>query len=108
MPKTNGLSQPFEGFGNPNYTPVPDVVFDELAYQLTDIEFRVLLYIVRRTFGFKKTSDDISLKQLVEGIRTKEGHVLDRGAAVSKDEGCPSRPGSRRPDADCTTTGLRQ
>ena len=87
MPKNttdNGHTQPFEGFGSPNYTPVPDVVFDQLAYQLTDIEFRVLLYIVRRSFGFKKTADNISLKQLVEGIRGKDGQVLDRGAAVSK------------------------
>jgi predicted transcriptional regulator len=84
MPKTDGLRQPFQGFGSPNYTQVPDEVFDVLAPDLTEAELRVLLYIVRRTFGFKKSSDDISLKQLVEGIRTQDGRVLDRGASVSK------------------------
>lgn len=84
MPRTDGLSQPFQGFGSPTYTQVPDEVFDVLAPDLTEAELRVLLYLVRRTFGFKKNSDDISLKQLVEGIKTQDGRVLDRGAGVSK------------------------
>ncbi len=74
----------FRGFSSPNYTQVPDEVFDELLAELTDPELRVLLYIIRRTFGFKKNSDDISLKQLVEGITTRGGRMLDRGAGVSK------------------------
>ncbi len=84
MPKTDGRRQPFQGFESPNYTQVPDEVFDVLAPDLTEAELRVLLYLVRRTFGFKKSSDDISLKQLVEGIRTQDGRVLDRGAGVAK------------------------
>jgi len=44
----------------------------------------VLLYIIRRTFGFKKNTDDISLKQMTEGIKTREGRVLDRGTGLSK------------------------
>jgi hypothetical protein len=74
----------FQGFNNPNTTPVPDVLFDLLAPELAEAELRVLLYIIRRTYGFKKSSDDISIKQLVEGIRTREGRVLDRGAGVSR------------------------
>lgn len=63
---------------------MPDVVFDELAPQLTEAELRVLLYIIRRTFGFKKNADTISLKQMAEGITTREGHILDRGTGLSK------------------------
>src|SRR5438552_2572306 len=74
----------FAGFINPTTTPVPDVLFDELAPELTEAELRVLLYIIRRTFGFKKHQDDISLKQLVEGITTHDGRTLDRGAGVAK------------------------
>src|SRR5436190_1567889 len=74
----------YEGFAGPNGTIVPDDVFDLIAPQLTEAELRVLLYIVRRTFGFKKDSDDISLKQMVEGIRTRDGRVLDLGAGLSK------------------------
>ena len=59
----------FGGFSIPNGTYVPDEVFDVLMPRLSDIELRVLLYIIRRTFGFKKGADDISLKQMVEGIQ---------------------------------------
>jgi hypothetical protein len=78
--------QPFryQGFSRPNYTQVPDDVFDILLPELTESELKVLLYIIRRTFGFKKDADTISLKQMVEGIRTRDGRQLDRGAGVSK------------------------
>lgn len=74
----------FAGFSSPNTTPVPDELFDVLAARLTESELRVLLYIVRRTFGFKKRSDAISLKQLVEGIKTRDGRVMDVGTGMSK------------------------
>lgn len=74
----------YDGFSSPNGTIVPDDVFDVLMPQLTDPELRVLLYIIRRTFGFKRDHDDISLKQMVEGIRTRDGRVLDRGTGISK------------------------
>ena len=80
------VDQPFRygGFSRPNYTQVPDDVFDVLLPELSESELKVLLYIIRRTFGFKKDADTISLKQMVEGIRTKDGRQLDRGAGVSK------------------------
>lgn len=74
----------FNGFSAPNGTFVPDEVFDILAPELSEAELRVLLYIIRRTFGFKKNSDNISLKQMTEGITTREGRVLDRGTGLSK------------------------
>jgi hypothetical protein len=74
----------YEGFSTPNGTIVPDDVFDVLAPNLTEAELRVLLYIVRRTFGFKKNSDSISLKQLTEGIKAKDGRILDYGAGIAK------------------------
>jgi len=43
----------------------------------------VLLYIIRRTFGFKKDSDNISLRQICNGIKTREGDVLDKGTGLS-------------------------
>src|SRR6266498_5852350 len=74
----------FDGFSTPNGTFVPDEVFDVLAPDLSEAELRVLLYIIRRTFGFKKNTDDISLKQMTDGITTREGRVLDRGTGLSK------------------------
>jgi hypothetical protein len=74
----------FRGFTYPTTTPVPDLLFDHVMQELNEGELKVLLYIIRRTFGFKKQSDDISLAQMVEGIVTKEGKVLDRGTGLSK------------------------
>ena len=74
----------FDGFSAPNYTQVPDELFDVLAPNLTEAELRVLLYIVRRTFGFKKQADAISLSQLTEGISTTDGRVLDQGTGMSR------------------------
>ena len=74
----------FAGFSSPNGTIVPDEVFDVLAPLLKESELRVLLYIVRRTFGFKKDSDNISLSQMVNGITTRDGRVLDHGTGMSR------------------------
>lgn len=74
----------FGGFTSPNTTSVPDEFFDQLAPRLREAELRVCLYIIRRTFGWKKGSDDISLRQMVEGIRTKDGRQLDLGTGMSK------------------------
>jgi len=74
----------YEGFTTPNGTFVPDDVFDVLAPRLSEAELRVLLYVVRRTFGFGKHADAISLKQLTEGITARDGRVLDHGTGMSR------------------------
>ncbi len=74
----------FSGYTSPNYTQVPDELFDRQLPDLTGAELKVLLYIMRRTFGWKKDSDNISLKQMVEGITKKDGTIQDRGAGLSK------------------------
>lgn len=86
----NNLSTPFSeewhfsGFAYPNYTSVPDQLFDELMPHLSGAELKVLLYITRRTFGFKKNSDDISLSQMVNGIKKQNGEILDQGTGLGK------------------------
>lgn len=86
MTEKNHTQNPFEyeGFSSPRTTQVPDDVFDVLMPQLKDAELRVLLYIIRRTYGFKKDFDNISLKQMVDGITTRDGRVLDRGTGLPK------------------------
>ena len=74
--------KPFRGFLSPNYTSVPDELFDELLPELSGSELKVLLYIIRRTFGFKRDDDNISLSQMLGGIVTHDGRVLDRGAGI--------------------------
>jgi hypothetical protein len=78
------LLKRFKGYSKPNYTPVPDELFDEQLPDLSGAELKVLLYIIRRTFGFKKERDNISLHQLLHGITTKADIVLDRGTGLSK------------------------
>ena len=82
MPSTN--QSKFHGFRRPTTTPVPDEIFDDLMHELSGAELKVLLYICRRTFGFKKDSDSISLSQMVRGITTKGGKVLDGGTGLGK------------------------
>ncbi|MDP9367523.1 MAG: replication protein [Chloroflexota bacterium] len=84
MTRDQSTPTTFDGFASPNFTQVPDELFDVLMPQLSDAELRVLLYIVRRTFGFKRDADAISLSQMVSGITTREGQVLDRGTGLSK------------------------
>lgn len=85
MTNTDALtSSRFQGFRSPNTTPIPDEVFDELLAELSGAEVKVLLYICRRTFGWKKASDNISLNQMLHGITRKDGTKLDRGVGLSK------------------------
>lgn len=82
--KNRGGVERYKGFSKPNTTATPDDIFDLFLTSLTHAELKVLLYIVRRTFGFKKMSDRISLKQIAEGIVTKDGNRLDSGAGITK------------------------
>jgi len=74
----------FSGFLTPNYTQIPDQLFDELLPILSGNEIKILMYICRRTFGFKKDIDNISLAQMVSGITAKDGTKLDGGTGLSK------------------------
>jgi hypothetical protein len=76
--------QQFKGFYVPNSTQVPDALFDELMADLSGAELKALLYIMRRTFGFKKQSDTIAISQMLGGITKNNGEELDRGTGLSK------------------------
>jgi hypothetical protein len=86
MPAThrNGHEPSFRGFPRNRYTQVPDLLFDELMPQLSNDELRVLLYVIRRTEGFKRDTDNISLSQFVIGITRSNGQPLDHGTGLSR------------------------
>jgi hypothetical protein len=48
----------------PNTTQIPNVVLDDLMPQLSGSELKVLLAIVRKTYGWQKRSDKISFTTL--------------------------------------------
>lgn len=50
----------------PNYTQTPNELFDELMKILNDSELRVFLAIIRKTFGWNKKRDRISITQIEE------------------------------------------
>ena len=51
---------------------------------LSGAEVKVMLYIFRRTLGFKRYEDNISLNQLLNGIVRRDGTRLDHGTGLSK------------------------
>jgi len=71
-------------FKVPSHTQVPNEIFDELMHDLSGAEFKVLCYIARRTYGFHRIEDSISLKQICEGILTRDGRRLDHGTGLAR------------------------
>ncbi len=69
-------------FARPTTTATPDEIFEEWVHVLSHAELLALLYVVRRTLGFKKDQDSISYTQFLHGIVTREGRVLDRGCGI--------------------------
>jgi len=48
----------------PNTAQVPNVVLDRWMASMTGAEIKVVLYVIRRTYGFGRTSDRISVAQM--------------------------------------------
>ncbi|HVA90079.1 MAG TPA: hypothetical protein VNL71_09570 [Chloroflexota bacterium] len=88
-PEASGSPPPFVGIDQPNTTPVPDIYFDLFFPTLAKGPLKVLLYLTRRVFGFRKTSGDtISLRQICTGIRGRDGAVHDLGTGLSRPAAC--------------------
>ncbi len=74
----------FEGIESPNGTIFPDALLDVVMPFLTPTEWKVCSYVVRRTFGWKKASDRISLEQICHGIARRDGTRLDYGTQLDR------------------------
>lgn len=67
----------------PTTTPIPDAILDNLP-DFTNAQLRILLYVARRTFGWKKGADVISMDQLTKGnVRKKDGRRFDHGTGLT-------------------------
>lgn len=75
----------FTGYQPLNFTPIPDELFDRQLPDLSGAELKVLLYIFRHTYGWRKQSDNISINQIIGGVRRRSGEQLDRGTGLSRD-----------------------
>ena len=64
-------------FSKPNYTQTPNEFFDKIAMTLKEGELRVLLVIMRQTFGWgNKQWDRISISQLMQKTGMKRDAVV--------------------------------
>ena len=73
----NGFDQPHR-----NYYWVPKQL-DYLMSILTGAELKILLYIVRHTWGYNKIDDIISYSQFSKGITSRQGDIVDYGTGLS-------------------------
>ena len=61
----------------PNYTQIPNVILDDLMHDMTESELRVVLAICRKTFGWQKIRDRLSISQLMELTGMSNNGVLN-------------------------------
>lgn len=73
----------YEDYGLP-FTQLPNVICDALLQELTGSEFKVLVYLFRKTFGYHKTEDTISESQFLRGTKNKKEEQVDYGAGVTE------------------------
>jgi len=82
--KKNNLIKNFPGFPDPYQSWNFPNVINGYVRTLTGGEFKVLWYIIRHTYGWQKTEDAIDLTQFEEGIRKKNGDMVDGGTGLSR------------------------
>ena len=82
------------------YVPVPNAYFEYLA-DLSGAELKVLLAILRRTVGWRKESDEISIEQLQQmtglarnSVRAGLRGLLERGLVVERTRATGSKAAS--------------
>lgn len=82
----------------PNYTQSPNICYDEIFKTLKEGELRVILVIIRQTFGWHKPADRISLSQLAEksGMERKSvcrslNSLIEKGLVIKNKFGDPGK-----------------
>ncbi len=77
--------QEYKGYRRSTYTQLPDEMIHQHMAFLSLGELRVLLYVAVHTLGVrKKDYAGISLRQLSEGIRRRDGSIYSHGTGLSK------------------------
>jgi len=68
-----------------NYWPYPKAL-NGWWHALSPSEQKVLDYILRHTWGYKKTADAIALSQFIGGITKRDGTILDAGTGIKNEK----------------------
>ncbi len=78
----------------PNFTQTPNILMDDWLPHLSHVELKVLMVIMRKTFGWQKVRDRISLSQLEKFTGSLRKAILkavndlqDKGLILKKVEG---------------------
>jgi phage replication O-like protein O len=66
----------------PNYTQTPNDLFDYWLPHLKEGELKVLLVIMRKTFGWHKKRDRISISQLMRLTGLSKPSVIDASKSL--------------------------
>lgn len=72
------------GLKAPNHTQIPNEIFDEWLPKLGLAELKVLMVIMRKTFGWHKIRDRISLGQLEKLTGLERRHILKATKTLSE------------------------
>lgn len=72
------------GFSAPNHTQTPNDLFDKYMMLMGESELKVTLAIIRKTLGFHKKSDPISLTQLQKATGLSRQGCIDGAEAAIK------------------------
>lgn len=74
------------GFTSPNYTQVPNDLFDELMQDMNGAELKVVLAIVRQTIGYHRETTKFSLSKIATMTGLSYPTVMD-GASKAEERG---------------------
>lgn len=77
--------QAFQGFGTPqeNWSKLPHTLIAALPTIKSASELKVILYILRHTWGFHETEKRISLDEFANGRKKRGGERMDGGTGMS-------------------------
>jgi phage replication O-like protein O len=82
-------------FQSPNHTQIPNDLFDTMLRDMGYAELKVTLIALRKTLGWQKRSDKISLSQMTELTGLSRNSVLE-GAQKAEERGTLTRSMSPR------------
>jgi phage replication O-like protein O len=83
-----------KGFEKPNHTQTPNSFFDESLRTITSLpELKVVLAVIRKTHGWQKTQDKISMSQL-EQLTGLKHQSVQRGIELALRDGFIEREAS--------------
>lgn len=74
----------FSGFNDPeeNWVKLPKAIYDNLDRFSSGAELKVVLYVLRHTWGYGDDYKAMSVTEICEGRRRKDGTHIDAGTGL--------------------------